>query len=193
MESQEIAKAWRRFQIESVFARNYPIAYRLDGGAAARNPILEEILPSLLHIKLTALLDEALDYHILTQNLPLPKGYRPRLKDRISLLCNSNQIENDGVLHDVRERRNETAHEISASITWDQLDKDVIEVHKALQHLNLAGDRPNLEIKAERSAVQGSEEPGIAFYWDYSIKVIDGENVAAEHKWRKSIRNDDSA
>ncbi len=192
MESQDIEKAWRLFQIESVFARNYGIAHQLDGGVAARNPILKKILPSLLHIKLTAILDEALESQILAQNTTFPKGYRRTLEGCISFLHDSNQIKNGEELHDLRERRNETAHEISASIMWEQLDKDMTEVHKVLQHLNFVGERPNFEIKAERSAMQGSDEPGIAFYCDYSVRVIEGNKVAAEYTWRSSI-HDDSA
>jgi hypothetical protein len=76
MASQNVRQAWRVLLIESEFARNYRIAYQLDEGAAARNPVLEKILPSLLHVKMAAMLDEALGTHLAATSTSLPKKYR---------------------------------------------------------------------------------------------------------------------
>ena len=63
MSNNDITNNWRKLLIEIVLAYNYPVAFRLTsaGGAAPpRNPILEYVLPSLLHLKAVAILDAAL-------------------------------------------------------------------------------------------------------------------------------------
>ncbi len=192
MAPQDVRKAWRVLLIELEFARNYQIAYQLDGGAAARNPVLEKILPSLLHIKMAAVLDEALENHLAAKNIPLPKTYRPALEGRISFFHDSKEITNGPELHDIRQRRNDLAHDTSSAVSWVQLDQDLSVVHATLQHLSFVGKRPHFEIKAERSAMQGSDEPGIAWYCDYSVGLMEGDKVAAEFKWRSKLHDDDA-
>lgn len=102
-------------------------------------------------------------------------------------------INNGDNLHVVRGRRNDTAHEISATVTWDELEADSFEIEVALQNLNLVGNRPEFHIIAEPSALQGSGDSRIAFNCDYSVKVKEEEKVAAEWKWRRSTYNDSSA
>jgi hypothetical protein len=173
-----------------VLARNYGIAYRLDGGVAARNPVLEKMLPSLLHIKMVSILDEALANKIAEDSLPFPKSYRHTLEGRISLARDSGLIKNGDILHVIRKRRNRTAHDISAKVTWDQLDDDILEVHKVLQSLVASGELPNFQVSAERTALQDSEEPGVLFHCDCRIMVKEGDKIAAEIKWRKQTYAD---
>jgi hypothetical protein len=192
MASHEVRQAWRVLLIESEFARNYPIAYQLDAGAAARNPVLEKILPSLLHIKMAAVLDEALETHLAATNTSLPKTYRPTLDGRISFFDDSRQIANGVDLHAIRQRRNDLAHDTSSAISWAQLDQDLDAVNATFQYLGFVGPRPHFEIKAERSAMQGSQEPGVAGYFDYSVSLIEGERTAAEFKWRSTLYGDEA-
>lgn len=185
--------AWRVFLIELEFARNYPIAYQLGQGLAVRNPVLEQVLPSLLHIKMSALLDDALDMYLTATTTALPKNYRSTLEGRISFLSDSGRITNGPALHEVRKRRNDLAHESFSSVSWLQLDQDLASVHAALQHLGIVGAKPRFEIKAERSAAQGSVEPGISLYFDYSVVVTEGGKTAAEFKWREKLHNDEAS
>jgi hypothetical protein len=62
-------------------------------------------------------------------------------------------------------------------------------VHATLQHLAFVGPRPHFQIKAERSAMQGSEEPGVACYCDYSVSLMEGGKIAAEFKWRSTLHD----
>ena len=79
---------WRTFLIELELARNYPMAYQLDHqGVAVRNPVLEKILPSLLHIKMATLL--ALDAYLTSTGTVLPKNYQPTLGGRIFFFTDS--------------------------------------------------------------------------------------------------------
>ena len=193
MDSQDdIRGAWRVFLIELELARNYPIAYQLSHGPAVRNPVLEKILPSLLHIKMAALLDEALDAYLTSATTALPKTYRSTLDAQISFLSDSGRIQNGPALHAVRNRRNELAHETCSSVSWSQLDQDLPTVHATLQHLGVVGGRPRFEIKAERSAAQSSEEPGVIAYFDYSVTLAEGEKTTAEFRWRETLHNDEA-
>ena len=190
MASRDVRQTWRLLLIESEFARNYRIAYQLDAEAAARNPVLEKILPSLLHVKMAAVLDEALETHLVARSTSLPRKYRQTLGGRISFFQDSKQIANGAELHAIQQRRNDLAHDISSSISWAQLDQDLATVHATLQHLGFVGSRPHFEIKAERLAMQVSEEPGVAWYCDYAVSLMEGGKIAAEFKWRSRLHND---
>lgn len=188
--SQNVHQAWRILLIESEFARNYPIAYQLDTRTAVRNPVLEKILPSLLHIKMATVLDEALESRLTETDTSLPKNYRPTLEGRISFFHDSKQIANGADLHAIRQRRNNVAHDTSSTISWSQLDHDLATVHATLQHLGIIGPRPHFEVKAERSAMQGSQEPDVTGSFDYSIRLVEGDKTAADVKWRVTIHSD---
>jgi hypothetical protein len=183
-------RAWRNFLIELEFARDYPIAYQISGGIAVRNPVLERILPSLLHIKMAALLDEALETYLYTRNLPLPKKYRSTLDGRISFFSDTGQIQNGLELQAMRRRRNDLAHQSSSSASWSQLEQDVEAVQCALLQLRLVADRPRFEMNAERSAARNSQEPGTLCYVDYCVSLIEGGKTAAEVTWRQTIHTD---
>ncbi len=193
MDSQDdIRGAWRLFLIELEFARNYPMAYQLGHRLAVRNPVLEKILPSLLYIKMAALLDEGLAAYLISTTSVLPKAYRSTLDGRISFLTDSGKIPNGPALDAIRNKRNELAHETSSSVSWPQVDQDLASVHAALQHLGLVGARPRFDIRAERSGAQGSQEPGIIEYFDYSVTLTEGEKTAAEFKWRETLHSDEA-
>src|SRR5262245_35813845 len=164
---------WRTFLIELEFARNYLMAYRPDQVAAVRNPILETTLPSLLHIKMAALLDEALVSYLDSTGTVLPKSYHPTLDGRISFCRDSGRVPDGPGLHDMRLRRNAVAHESSSSVSWSQLDEDLTVVHSALQHVGMVGERPRFQVTAERSGVQESTDPGIAFHVNYAVRVVE--------------------
>lgn len=184
---------WRQFLIELEFARNYPIAYQLEHGTAVRNPVLESILPSLLHIKMAALLDEALDSHLNSTGTALPKGYRSNLDGRISFCSDSGLVPDGPGLHGIRQMRNALAHEASSSVSWSQLDQDLVVVHSALQHLGVVGQRPRFEMNAERSGAQESQEPGFLFHFDYAVTLLENGKTAAKFTWRESVHNDETS
>ena len=74
-DSTNIKQKWRNYGLELVLARNYHLSYLLTGQSTHRNPVLESILPSLLHIKLLVLLDEALVEFVQSSNSKMPKEY----------------------------------------------------------------------------------------------------------------------
>ena len=185
-------ETWWVFLVQLEFARNYPVAYQLTShGAAVRNPLLEAILPSLLHIKMTAILDEALGRYLESSKTALPADYRPDLNGRIGFCSDAGLVLNHQALQGVRKRRNKAAHETFSDVSWSQLDQDLGEVHTALQHLGLVGERPEFRVEAERSAfLLSSDEPGILGHRDCAVRVLRGEKVAGEHKWGETLHDD---
>jgi hypothetical protein len=187
---QDIRDAWRTFLIELELARNYPIGYQINHGTAVRNPVLEKILPSLLYIRMAAILDEALGVHLDLTSTALPKDYRSTLDGRISFCNDAGRIPNGAELHAIREKRNHLAHDASSAICWPDLDRDLAAVHITLRHLGLVGERPRFEIKAERSAARESGERGVLCYFDYSVSLVESGKAAAEFRWRETVHTD---
>ena len=151
------------------------------------------MLPALLHIKMTALLDEALDAHMQSAGISLPGGYRADLNGRISFYSDTNRVPNGPDLHSVRSRRNALAHETSSDLAWTDLDQDIEMVQAALNHLGLVGARPSLKAEAERSAARESADPRIFWMHEYIVRILDGERLAAEFKWEESILRSESS
>lgn len=184
-------ETWRIFLIELEFARNYPMAYQLtSNNVVGRNPVLEEILPSLLHLRMTAVLDGALEAYLDSTGTSLPADYRSDLNGRICFSSDSGLVPNGQALHRVRKRRNDTAHEVFSNVSWKQLEQDRREVHAALQHLGLVSEPPQFLVKAERSAFRESDEPGVMGHHDFVVRVMEGEKCAGEFKWRTTLHND---
>ena len=78
--SDDILKAWHRFLQEVELAQNYHMPYLLNGfGGTFRNPLLDYLLPSLLYVKMVAILDEALVFFINYRGLIVPKKYKKSL------------------------------------------------------------------------------------------------------------------
>jgi hypothetical protein len=53
----EIRQQWRLFLIDLMFASRYELGYIDAIHLPPKNPVLERLLPSLLHIKAVAILD----------------------------------------------------------------------------------------------------------------------------------------
>lgn len=56
----DIAQVWRTYLIQRALASEYVQPYRVGlvlGGMGARNPILEELLPSMLFVRLMTVLE----------------------------------------------------------------------------------------------------------------------------------------
>lgn len=187
----DIQRAWNRFLQELELAKNYHMPYVLGGvGNTFRNPLLDYLLPSLLYIKMVAILDEALVLSIRNRGLTLPKKYRKSLCGRIEYLNDESLLRNYVPLHDICDLRNLLAHQASDTTTWDGLNADVDTVEDELQHLGLVGNRPDYEFFGERSAARDCHEPGIAFAQDFRFGVKCNDNVAMEFTFTRKIHND---
>ena len=188
--SVDIQKAWNRFLQEVELAKNYHMPYLLNGfGGTFRNPLLDYLLPSLLYVKMAAILDEALLFVIGDRRLTVPKKYKKSLHGRIEYLNDQSLIAHYAALHGIRDLRNLLAHEVSETTTWDNLKADLDTVENELQHLGLVGDRPGYEYFGERSAMRDCDEPGIAFAQDFRCGIKCNDRVTMEISFTRKTHN----
>src|SRR5690242_5393403 len=122
----EIPQQWRLFLIDMAFASRYELGYIDAIPPPPKNPVLERLLPSLLHIKAVAILDRALRSWCEDRGLVVPKKpYGSDLEGRIDFLADSGHLADRAPLHSVRGVRNVLAHEPTGSVDWAALDSDV--------------------------------------------------------------------
>ena len=185
--NDDILNAWHRLLQELQLARNYHKPYLLSGfGGTFRNPLLDYLLPSLLYVKLVAILDEALVFYIKHADLTMPKKkYENSLYGRIEFLNDQGLIANYVSLHEIRGLRNSLAHEFSETTDWAKLDTDLNTTENELQKLGFVGDRPQYEFFGERSAMQGGNEPGVAFVQDYRFGIKCNNRVTMEFSFTR--------
>lgn len=155
---------WHRFLQEVELSRNYPLPYQLSlFGVAARNPILERILPSLLYIKMTSLIDDGLQAYMLAHGLTAPKSFPDSFGGRINFLAENGALAHSDRLRTIKDRRNELAHQADKHATWEELDQVLNPTHQELHHLGLVGTRPKYEAFAECSALRETKRPDALF------------------------------
>ena len=187
----DIPKAWNRFLQEVELAKHYHSPYILIGfGDTFRNPLLDDLLPSLLYVKMVAILDEALVIFIRDKGLTVPKKYQKSLHGRIEYLKDQAEIASYTALHDVRDLRNLLAHEISENTTWDNLSTDLDTVESELQHLGIVGDRPDYRYFGERSAMRNCDEPGVICAQDFRFGIKSDDRIALEFSFTRKTYND---
>ena len=189
----DVSNAWRLFLIDLMFSRNYTLGYLDLHGTAAKNPVVERLLPCLLHVKAVAILDLAIRNWIASKGLAVPKKpYGAYLNGRIDYLGDNGHIVDCTRLHSIRGTRNELAHEPDAAVDWAELDRDVESIQSALSELKIVGEFPKWEISAERSAAQTGEILNSTCTFHYCISIKQDEKKVAEISWAKHLMIDDS-
>jgi hypothetical protein len=186
----KVAASWKRFLVDWQFAKSYTTPYDLDFPSGAfSNPILEALLPSLLFIRLVAILQEAI------ASLPLERTQIQEAPTEASLHELLENLEASGTAIDrpaldrIRRTRNRLAHETGLHVTWADLEEAIDAIESQLQAVALVGQRPELNVKGERSGAERSNRPGVLFEHHYAWWVeFDGEKVA-EITWRTSIHD----
>lgn len=188
MTSQQLASAWRRFLVDTDLARHYRLAAASVLGPAPTNPLLEQLLPSLLTLRAGSLLDDGLQVLMRSQGLRLPRsGYRKSLKGRIEFLSAEGVITNRAKLHDIRERRNAIGHEVTGVSTWEQLTADTDEIHATLHPFGLLPARPIFALAVEREPVEPSPIPGALLSFRHTFRLKEGDHIAAEIAWLQHV------
>ncbi len=182
----DVSENWHNFLIDAELSKNYLIVSTITGGDAVDNPVIERILPSLLHIKMTAILDETLIAYMSSNNITQPRNYRRDLNGRIEFFAYKGLILNDDDLHAIRSNRNDTAHKSQLYVSWDQLDKDITSVHSTLQHLGYVGNHSKLTVDAVQEKAEPSNEPNKTYSQNFSVRVLDDKNIISELKWQRS-------
>lgn len=184
--------AWHRFLQQVVLAREYQLPFELaqhvrrseDAVAGPKNPVLEELLPSLLFVRLASVLDEYLEDYIQMNDIRVSD--KRSLYDRIEAL--RHPLTEAERLQGIRKRRRPLAHEAAARCTWDDLEEAVAVVHQALRELGYVVQRPVYVIashwhldqldppRVERSGLGVIEWRAIRTY-TVGVKEEDGEWV----------------
>lgn len=182
-----IQKLWERFFIDLEFSRHYPHCRPVTNSLPVRNPILEEVLPSLLHVKATAILDAALEQMLKDQGLRLPRKCPRTLAGRLQFLTDQGIISDPEALHDVRKRRNGIAHEFDKRIDWATLGNDVDEIQNFFEKETLAGPRSELEFFAESSGARSSDDPAVIAAVDHRFGLRQAGRVVAEVCWAENL------
>ena len=178
-----IPQLWHQFLIDALFAQRYELGY-IDDPCPGKNPVLERLLPSLLHVKAVAILDHALRDWCKERGVQVPrKAYGRDLKGRIAFLVDNKYLSDGAALQAIRDLRNELAHQPVASINWARLDVDVRAIHSALHQLGIVGIYPNWTIGASRSAAQPPRIPDALMTFDYNVTIREGESPVGEISW----------
>ena len=190
---QDVPDAWRLFLIDLMFARNYTSGYLDYPGPVAKNPIVERLLPSLLHVKAVSILDHAMLAWIDARGIVVPKKpYGTDLKGRIDYLADNAHLADRTRLHSIRTTRNDLAHEPGGAVDWAELDRDVGAIHSALSELKIVKEMPKWEIFSERSGAEEGEIPKAICTFRYRIGIKQGETLVAEIKWSQHVMADDA-
>src|ERR671918_17676 len=183
-------EAWRRFRLEAEAAKHYPSSYALYIGQTHRDVLLEALLPTLLYVKAVAILDDALDLWLEQNGHELRPPYRNDLHGRLQYLGANRLLEDVDALHAVRRERNRLAHDAGTSCDWRRFGDDLLVVERALLSLGLVRPTPQLEYFCERSAMEGSSEPGVKFSRRFSYGVKENGKPALEVAWTQKFLDD---
>lgn len=183
-------EVWQRFRIEAEAAKHYHLPYSLYTGQSHRDPLLEELLPSLLFIRATAILDDAVELWLNQNDHVLKHPYKNDLNGRINYLGDKAILTNITALHDTRLRRNELAHEARSYCSWKELDSAIIIIESCLILLNLIEPTPNLEYFSERSALENSEDPQVDATRTFKYGIKANGNLVLEISWKQNFLRD---
>lgn len=182
-------KAWRYLRLEMEASKHYWRSNLLHAGMAHPNKIADRLLPGLLAIKAVALLDEALSQWLDQAGHKLVAPFREDLNGRIEYLAANMLIADVSPLHGVRKMRNALAHDPDVTCTWDELEKAAARIETALVHFDLATVTKKLEYFGERSAIEASTEPGVAFTRRFAYGVKEDGEIALEVSWIEKTHN----
>lgn len=93
-------------------------------------------------------------------------------------------------MHSIRKRRNKFAHKPGIHCDWENLETDIKIIEKSLVYFGLVQETKKLEYFAERSAMEGSDDPKIAFTRRFSYGVKEDNKIALEIAWNQNTHND---
>jgi hypothetical protein len=184
--ADELRDAWRLFLLEWEAAKHYHFPYALMIGHTYRNPLVEHLLPALLLVKGTSLLDEALEEFVENQPRDMPRKYRRNLEGRISFLADCGVLPNAKELHEVRKTRNDLAHDSNARITWESLESAINIIENTILALGFIRPRPKLEYYGERSAMTEAPD-GRGWTRTFTIGIRENGKPAYEASWTERL------
>ena len=183
--TEQIRLEWMRFLQNVEMARHYDSPYELERASMPRNPIVDAILPTLLYVQLVSLLDEGLEAYRSAKDVPFPPKGKQDLFHRIELL--KDHLRTPSQLHELRKKRKPLAHDPATFINWDELEQAIQLVDRELHGLGLTGERPRYEFFAERSGAESSDDPRVAFQYEYKFGLKHQGEVVRSLSWKKQV------
>jgi len=182
--------AWRQFRLETETAKNYPSSYALYVGHTHRDILLEQLLPTLLYIKGASILDDSLAIWLADNGHVLRRPYRNDFNGCICYMDDNSLYGKCTELHNIRGNRNNFAHEPGIHTNWQALESDVLIIEECLLSFGLVAETKKLEYFAERSALQDSDDPKVAFTRRFSYGVKENGKLALEIAWNENTLNE---
>jgi hypothetical protein len=181
---------WNRFLQDTELAKNYQILSKAQRSYQP-NPIVDELLPSMLFMRLLSILDESLEQQMDSKSVPLKNGCKADLYGRIESLAEKSYL-SAAPLHELRKRRKPLAHDATKRFGgWKELNDAISTVESVLQSFGLVGARPKYEFCVERSQAKESTDSNVAFFWDYSVALKNEEGVkVVEYTWQTKVMRD---
>ena len=188
----DYVKEYQRFWQDLELARHYSHFYVLVSGSAPliKNPILEQIIPSLLYIRMVSFFDDGLILYIDSNDLSMPKKHKPDLHGRINFLNEIGKIKTADECHRIRDQRNSLSHETSTGVTWEDIISDVPILEEELRNLGLIGQRPPYEFYGEASKMRNSDKPGIIAERNYSFGLKENNQKRIEISFTTQLHKD---
>lgn len=180
---------WRQFRLESETAKHYPTSYSLYTGHTHKDILLERLLPTLLYIKAASILDDSLAIWLTGNGYQIRKPYKDNFNGHICFIDDNSLYNKCTELHTIRKKRNNLAHDPGVSSDWQELENDIIKIEECLLYLGLIQETKKIEYFAERSAIQESEDPKIAFTRRFSYGVKQNGKLALEISWNENTYN----
>ena len=83
------------------------------------------------------------------------------------------------------------AHEPKAVCSWSDLDSDLRQLDRELQHLQLVTASPKYEFYAEKSGARASDDPSVLFAFDYRFGVKANGRLSVEYSWTENVHRSD--
>ena len=113
---ETISLGWQRLLKDIELAGHYPPLNTTDLRTIQRTLALENMIPSLLYLKMCSLLDEGLIGYLDINTILIPKSYKNSLFGRIEYLCDEGILEERDDLHFIRGTRNDLAHSTTSRL-----------------------------------------------------------------------------
>ncbi len=180
---------WSRLRLETETVKHYPTSYSLYIGQTHRDLLLDQLIPTLIYVKAASILDDSIVLWLSENGHVLKKPYRADFNGRLCYLGDNSLYDSTSELHRIRQNRNNYAHKPGAHCNWSDLESDMFHIERCLIALGLAQETKKLEYYAERSAMQESDEPNVAFTRRFSYGVKENGKSALEIAFNQNIFN----
>ena len=180
-------KEWHLFMIRKALLTNMHIGFVMNGPiGSSRFPLLGHAAASLLYIDLISIIGDAFEKIMSPAEFQRGK----KTKNRIQMLAKAGRLLDPAAMLTINDRRNEIAHEADKDATVRELDEAVNHVAKQLKHWGLLDTVRKYEVQLEKSAIRAASDPQWLFEWDFIVRVLADQQVAAEYKNTHRIAHD---